>query len=104
MVRLITNTGVEVLCDSVTKAASYPVLYINTNMITPIQAYQIFGDEEAVKILRVIDADGQERIYHNYSDLYSVQKSIFYPKEGEIAIWLNYKMEDAEPTLVMEGS
>lgn len=99
MDRLITNTNVEILCDSVVKAASYQMLYINTNAITVAEANQIFGDEEATSVLRVIDNNDQEIVYNNYTELYSITPSIFYPYENEIAILLVYRPVDLDPTV-----
>lgn len=99
MDRLITNTNVEILCDSVVKAASYQMLYINTNAITVAEANQIFGDEEATSVLRVIDNNDQEIVYNNYTELYSITPSIFYPYENEIAILLVYRPVDLDPSV-----
>ena len=99
MDRLITNTNVEILCDSVVKAASYQMLYINTSAITVAEANQIFTDNEATSVLRVIDDNDQEIIYSNYTELYSITPSIFYPYENEIAIMLVYRPVDLDPTI-----
>ena len=99
MDRLITNTNVEILCDSVVKAASYQMLYINTNAITVAEANQIFGNEEATSVLRVIDDNNQEIVYSNYTELYSITPSIFFPYENEIAILLVYRPVDLDPTV-----
>lgn len=109
MVLLKLATGVEIECDAVIQGRQYPVLHIYTNKITPVKAYQIFGDSEGtteIKIYEdgydyVVDEQGnqirklvtKERVFTGYTEIYSVQKASLYTEnEGEILIWLQRPM------------
>lgn len=113
MIKLITAKGTEIMCDAVVKGAQYPVLHIYTNEITPIQAYQIFGDPEATKTLTAISIEYEQnpdfvpggdqeeylpvevtKVYHDFTEIYSVQKSTLIPGDNEIMIWLQRPIDN----------
>ena len=86
-----TASGKEIECDSVVQGAQFSgTIHIHTHSITPIEAYQIFGDSNETAIL-IAQKDGKEpKTYEGYTDMYSVQKSPFYAQfKNEILIWLN---------------
>ena len=86
-----TATGKEIECDSVVQGQQFSsTLHIHTHAITPIEAYQIFGDQMETTVL-IVEAEGSEpRRFDGYTDIYSVQKSPFYQNfKNEILMWLN---------------
>lgn len=86
-----TATGKEIECDSVVQGAQFSgTIHIHTHSITPVEAYQIFGNSEETVVLTA-EKDGEEpKEYEGYTDIYSVQKSPFYAQyKNEILIWLN---------------
>ena len=106
---VVTNTGHRVDCDAAIPGERFPVLHIYTNKITPIEAYQIFGEEGALDEITVIDEesevitneDGESeivnneitKVYHGYTELFSVQKSSLIKNDKEILIWLQRPVE-----------
>lgn len=86
-----TAKGKTIECDSVVQGQQFSgTIHINTHSITPIEAYQIFGDPEETEVL-IAEKEGEEpREFKGYTDIYSVQKSPFYIQyPNEILIWLN---------------
>lgn len=90
---IITNKDKKIECDLVVRGNQYAVLHIYTHSITPIEAYQIFGDPEETKVLKTIEFDGSEKVYHGFTDIYSVQKARLITGDGEILIWLQQPMD-----------
>lgn len=88
---IITATGKRIECDSVIQGQQFSgTIHIHTHAITPIEAYQIFGDRKETAILTT-EKDGEEpREFKGYTEIYSVQKSPFYLQHPEeILVWLN---------------
>lgn len=86
-----TATGKEIECDSVVQGQQFSgTMHIHTHSISPIEAYQIFGDPEETAVL-IAEKEGEEpKEYIGFTDIYSVQKSPFYTHfKNEILIWLN---------------
>lgn len=86
-----TAKGKEIECDSVVQGAQFSgTIHIHTHSITPVEAYQIFGDPEETAVL-IAEKEGEEpKQYEGFTDIYSVQKSPFYTHfNNEILIWLN---------------
>lgn len=121
MILLITNKGKEIECEAVTKGSQYEVLHIYTHAITPVEAYQIFGDPEetetlttrerkVVKVVEEVEKDGktveetkdattiEEKQYKGFTEVYSVQKPPFfqYEDKNEILIWLQKPRTEEE--------
>ena len=119
MILLTTNKGKKIECDIVTKGSQYEVLHIYTHAITPVKAYQIFGnpaeceklttrEEKTVKISKMVEKDGEmveqiedatavdERVYTGFTEVYSVQKPpvAFVDNKDEILIWLQKPKEE----------
>lgn len=91
---LKTATEKEIECDSVVVGQQFSnCMHIHTHSITPIEAYQIFGDPNESSLLTVIK-DDETKVYKYYTEVYSVQKSPFYKDENEILIWLNQKFPE----------
>lgn len=88
---LTTNKGREIECDLVIHGRQYAVLHIYTHTITPVEAYQIFGDPEEAKKLTVTEEteEGQKiKTYTGFTEVYSVQKGGLITGPDEILIWL----------------
>lgn len=110
MVLVRTAKGIDVEATMVVRGSQYPVLHIYTHTITPVQAYQIFGDPENTKELTVIEdvpasrvnQDGKTeyymeqvtRVFHDFTEVYSVQKSPLGQGTSDILIWLQRPVED----------
>ena len=113
MIQLTTNKGKTIECDLVVRGSQYEVLHIYTHSITPVKAYQIFGDpeecerittreEKTVKVEEEVEENGEtvkktkdatavdERVYTGFTEVYSVQKPPLMATEdkNEILIWL----------------
>lgn len=86
-----TATGKEIECDSVVQGQQFSSsIHIHTHSITPVEAYQIFGDPEETSILIALKENVEPKEYVGFTDIYSVQKSPFFPNfKNEILIWLN---------------
>lgn len=91
MLSIVTAKGIRVECDVITRGHAYDVLHIYTDAISPVQAYQIFGDPEQTVVLTVYEDDAIRDVYYNFTDIYSVQKSALVDGENELLIWLDYK-------------
>lgn len=95
MLTVKTNTNKMISADLVLYSKQYNIIHIYTKYISPVEAYQIFGDENETKVLRVLEEGKKTKVYRNFTDIYSVQKSSWYPDEHEILIWLQ-KVEEEE--------
>ena len=104
MVTLKTALGLEIECTNVIKLAQHSALHVYTGSLTPIQAYEIFGNPEhtnEITVTEIIPGQFTEdnepvtktKIYRHYTDIYSVQKS---PIPNEILIWLQRDYDDDE--------
>lgn len=91
-----TNTGRTIKCDLVVRGSQFAVLHIYTHTITPVEAYQIFGEPEETKVLRVSEEGFDDRVYTGFTEVYSVQKGGLISGPGEILIWLQRPDPDAE--------
>ena len=111
MALLKTANNTIIQCEAVIRGNQYPVLHIYTHDITPVQAYQIFGDPEITETLvvteeRVIPVkmeDGTtitqittvDKTYTGFTEVFSVQKAALYQQPGEILIWLQKPAENS---------
>ena len=85
---LTTNNGRQIECELVVRGRQYTVLHIYTHAITPVEAYQIFGDPEETKELIVTEEGQGTRTYSDFTEVYSVQKGGLITGPDEILIWL----------------
>ena len=103
------KNGTEIEADSVIRGSQYPVLHIYTHSINMIQATEIFSDSDACREITVIFETMQqslketdhgdelvtepvrtEKVYHDFTQLYAVQKATLLqtPEGTEILVWL----------------
>ena len=109
------KNGTEFEADSVVRGTLYPVLHIYTHSINMTRATEIFSDPESCREItycfqevqkQVIETENGnnivdvltdvEKVYHNFTQLYSVQISQLMqtPEGNEILIWLQRPMVD----------
>ena len=121
MIILTTNKGKEIECDLVIRGSQHDVLHIYTHTITPVKAYQIFGDpeeceklttreEKTVKVEEEVEENGEtvkkkkdaiavdERVYTGFTEVYSVQKPPIRATDDkdQILIWLQKPRTEEE--------
>lgn len=86
-----TSKGKNIECDSVVQGQQFSgSIHIHTHSITPIEAYQIFGNPDETETLVAVQEGEEPRTFKGFTDIYSVQKSPFYAQNpNEILIWLN---------------
>jgi len=85
---LTTNKGRTIECDLVVRGRQYAVLHIYTHTITPVEAYQIFGNPDEAKKLIVTEEGQETKTYTGFTEIYSVQKGGLITGPDEILIWL----------------
>lgn len=109
MTRLITATGQELLCDSVTRGQAYPYLYIHTAALSWAEAQALFTDPAELTVLTAVERftfpaqtdKGEETVeaeqtktYRGWTELYCIQRSPLFDDPAELMIWLRRPEEE----------
>lgn len=104
MVTIHTAVGREIECDLVIRSVQYTAVSVYTHSITPIQAYQIFGNPEESSVLTVTEEGKDTRVYRGFTEIFSVQKDGLIVGENEILIILMRPQDDEYEEVVTNGT
>ena len=99
MIVIKTIKGREIECDLVIRSVQYNALSIYTHAITPVEAFQIFEDPSESAVLEVREDGKDDRIYHNFTDVYSVSRDGLITGPDEIMIVLKRPLPDDEEVI-----
>ena len=97
MKKVKLNNGTEVEAYLVTRFAFPAQIHIFPSGITISDIYRIFDDPEATAVITVEEENEdtgagekntEAKVYRGYTELFSVQKSMYHPEEKEYMIWL----------------
>lgn len=83
---LTTALGEQIACETIVYSERYQFLHIHTGALTAVEAARIFSDPEQTGTLTAVDDDGAPRVYRDFTELWSVQRSPFVP--DALMIWL----------------
>lgn len=90
--KIITKTGKIINAKGFIEDLNASSIYIFTNELTHVEAYQLFAQKEESEELKVImeeeGKDGLYTVYKHYTDVYGIRKS---PMDGDtsvLQIWL----------------
>ena len=91
--RIVTKTGKEIIAQAFIEDPSVSSIYIFTNQLSHIQAYELFSQKEESVELKVIieDPDKEEKpftIFKHYTEVYGIRKSPIGTDDTVIQIWL----------------
>lgn len=90
--KIITKTGKIIEANAFIEDPSIVSIYIFTNKLTHLEAYQLFSNkEESVELKVVMEENNKDPIFtvfKHYTDLYGIRKSPIGADTAVIQIWL----------------
>ena len=91
--RIITKTGKEIIAQGFIEEPSASSIYIFTNQLSHIEAYQLFSKKEESEELKVVIEDPNKEenvftIFKHYTEVYGIRKSPIGTDTTVIQIWL----------------